>query len=150
MPSVQQHFDDYASYHTTAGNKLTHTIGIPTIALALFGLASKIQLLHAPIPLDLGIVLVAALGLAYLRWHAGLALGITILFAFLYLAGAQLPAWPLWSVLAGGVALQYVGHVLFERNQPAFHRNAVHMMVGPLWIASLLLRHVGLYRPRSS
>lgn len=147
MASLDQRFDEYESYHTSRGNRLTHAIGIPAIAFALFGLASKIELVHGAVGLDLGILLVAGLGLLYLRWHPGLAAFITALSVLLYLGGARLSVLPLWGILAGGVALQVLGHLVFERNRPAFYRNAIHMLVGPLWVASLLLRHVGLYRP---
>jgi uncharacterized membrane protein YGL010W len=38
-----------------------------------------------------------------------------------------------------GWACQLVGHQVFEKNRPAFSRDLVHLLVGPLWIARKLL-----------
>ena len=34
-----------------------------------------------------------------------------------------------------GWVFQFVGHLRYEHNRPAFARNLVHLIVGPLWIA---------------
>ena len=150
MSELGGHFDDYADHHRNPWNKATHYLGIPTLALALFGLASKVALPGLPGggPWDLGLLLVVALTVAYLRWHAGLALGTGLLLAATWLAGGRLPVVWLWPLLAAGVALQYIGHFVFEKRAPAFHRNLVHTMVGPLWVAARLFRAVGVYRGR--
>ncbi len=142
-------FADYGAHHQDRWNKLSHCVGIPVIALAGFGLGSKVTLLTLPggLALDLGVAVMAALVLVYLRWHVGLALGIGVLFVPLYLVGSLLPALWLWAILALGVALQYLGHYAFERRAPAFHKNLVHTLVGPLWVAALLFEALGWYRP---
>lgn len=147
MPDLEKLFADYGDHHQDHLNKLTHFVGIPTIALALFGLGSKIRLLEISDRwLDLGMLLAVALVLVYLAWHRGLAVGIGLLFVPLYLAGRALPAGWLWPILALGVGLQYLGHFVFEGRAPAFHRNLVHSLVGPLWVAAFLFRSLGLLR----
>jgi uncharacterized membrane protein YGL010W len=42
-----------------------------------------------------------------------------------------------------GWALQFVGHFI-EGNQPAFFRNPIYLLIGPLWIARRALSAVGL------
>ena len=44
------------------------------------------------------------------------------------------------------VALQYLGHLAFEGRSPAFHRNAIHTLIGPLWMTASLFQTLGLYR----
>ncbi|RMH16068.1 MAG: DUF962 domain-containing protein [Acidobacteria bacterium] len=149
MSRLERHFADYADHHRDRRNKLTHFVGIPVIALALFGLAARVVVATLPggATLDLGVLLASVLVLVYLLWwHAGLAAGIALLFLPLYLAGRALPVLWLWPLLAAGVALQYAGHYLFERRAPAFHQNLTHTLVGPLWVAANLLRALGLYR----
>ena len=148
MPELAQQFAEYAAHHRSPGNKATHSIGIPLIALALLGLAGRVVLATLPdgLRLDLGVTLAALLVLIYLRWHPGLALGVGVIFVPLYLLGTSIPVPVLWVLLVLGVGLQYLGHLYFERNQPAFHRNANHMLVGPLWMVALLFRRLGLYR----
>jgi len=41
-------------------------------------------------------------------------------------------------LLAIGWAFQVVGHSVYEKNRPAFARNVLHLLIGPLWIARKL------------
>jgi uncharacterized membrane protein YGL010W len=150
MRSLDQHFADYADHHRNALNKATHSFGIPMIAMSLLGLASRVTLfaIDAGPTLDLGIALAAALVATYLVWHVGLALGVAMLCIPLYLIGQAIPTLWLWVTLAVGLVLQYLGHIAFEGNSPAFHRNLVHTLIGPLWMVGLLFQRIGLYRPR--
>ncbi len=141
-------FADYADHHRHPGNKATHFLGIPVIAAALLGLGSKVPLLQLTpaVALDLGHAIVLGLTLSYLTWHRGLALGVGALLGLLYLGARPWPTPTLWIALAVGVGLQYLGHFAFEHRAPAFHRNLIHTLVGPLWVAASLFRRLGLYR----
>lgn len=148
MANLKAHFADYAAHHRAPLTKATHAVGIPLIALCLLGLGSKVTLFSLPggPSLDLGIVLAAALVATYLTWHVGLAVGTAVLLVPLYLAGRAMPLPWLFVGLVLGVGLQYLGHYAFEHNSPAFHRNAMHTLVGPLWMVAELYRSLGLYR----
>ncbi len=50
--------------------------------------------------------------------------------------------WALLLFVAGWI-LQFVGHAI-EGNQPAFFRNPVYLLVGPLWLARRALAAIGL------
>ena len=50
--------------------------------------------------------------------------------------------WALALFVAGWI-LQFVGHWI-EGNQPAFFRNPVYLLIGPLWIVRRALAAVGL------
>ncbi|HEX8473168.1 MAG TPA: DUF962 domain-containing protein [Pyrinomonadaceae bacterium] len=50
--------------------------------------------------------------------------------------------WALALFIVGWI-LQFVGHAI-EGNQPAFFRNPVYLLVGPLW---LVRRAAGIFRP---
>ena len=53
--------------------------------------------------------------------------------------------WALVLFVAGWI-LQFVGHWI-EGNSPAFFRNPVYLLVGPLWLARRALAAVGIARP---
>lgn len=56
------------------------------------------------------------------------------LLAALVLVGRALP-WTLGLALfAGGWALQFLGHAVYEKRSPAFLRNLLHLLVGPAWL----------------
>ncbi|HYP00298.1 MAG TPA: DUF962 domain-containing protein [Pyrinomonadaceae bacterium] len=52
--------------------------------------------------------------------------------------------WALALFVVGWI-LQFVGHWI-EGNQPAFFRNPVYLLVGPLWVARRALSAVGLVK----
>jgi uncharacterized membrane protein YGL010W len=47
----------------------------------------------------------------------------------------------------GGCALQFVGHYLFEGNQPALFDDPYYLLVGPVWVAGEWLQLFGLPVP---
>ena len=53
--------------------------------------------------------------------------------------------WALVLFVTGWI-LQFVGHWI-EGNSPAFFRNPVYLLVGPMWLARRALAAVGLARP---
>jgi uncharacterized membrane protein YGL010W len=142
------YFEDYQDAHRTPGNRLCHSIGIPLITLTLLGLLGGIELRQPSsesdlLRLDGGIALLAGALLWYLRldWKLALPFGV---FSFgLYLLGRSLSSPALWTLFVVGWVLQYLGHLVFEKNQPAFYRNLKHLLIGPLWIFA---RWVG-YQP---
>ena len=57
--------------------------------------------------------------------------------------------WALALFVVGWV-LQFVGHAI-EGNQPAFFRNPVYLLIGPLWLARRALKIVrGARRPHAA
>jgi uncharacterized membrane protein YGL010W len=45
-----------------------------------------------------------------------------------------LPLWINLMLFILGWIFQFVGHAVYEKRQPAFLKNALHLLVGPLWI----------------
>ena len=52
--------------------------------------------------------------------------------------------WALALFIAGWI-LQFVGHAI-EGNQPAFFRNPVYLLIGPLWLLRRTINHLLLRR----
>ena len=140
MRDIQVLFDDYASYHQTKGNKWFHRLGIPMIMLTLLGLLARVNLVKtAEVEVDLAMLLIVAASIYYLMldWRLGIAM-VVISVAF-YAAGAALSlAVNLFFFILGWI-FQFIGHSVYEKRQPAFFRNFVHLLVGPLWILNDLL-----------
>jgi uncharacterized membrane protein YGL010W len=138
-PPLAAQFADYASYHRTRGNQLCHMAGIPLIVLTLFALLTRIPLfaLGGFVVTPAELLFLAALAY-YLTLDVTLALAMAVASFGLLVAGRFLP----WPVAAGlfvlGWILQYVGHYTYEKRSPAFYRNVVHLLVGPLWILAKL------------
>ena len=138
--------EEYATYHRDRRNLICHAIGIPLIVLAIIALlrlmASRTSYHHG-----LAELLVIAVMIYYVT-------------AFRSLGAPRRPYWPAYVACAGlvvlyviagsvtlpwavglfvlGWAFQFVGHA-FEGKSPAFQTNLLHLLVGPLWVASHLV-----------
>jgi uncharacterized membrane protein YGL010W len=79
-------------------------------------------------------IVIAASGIYYitLDWRLGIAMILVSL--AMYVAGAALPMPVNVAVFVLGWIFQFIGHSVYEKKQPAFFRNFVHLLVGPLWI----------------
>ena len=135
MRDIQALFADYSEYHRTPGNKLFHRIGIPLIVLSLLGMLARVTLFGAGgFYVDLGMLLLVASAIFYvaLDWKLGTAMAaVTALF---YVVGRALPLWLNVTLFVLGWIFQFIGHSVYEKNSPAFARNLVHLLIGPLWI----------------
>ena len=133
--TLSRHFADYAAFHTTAGNKLCHSFGIPIIVLASLALLARVPLFMAfGFTLTLAEVLIALFVAYYLTLAAPLAGLMLAAYAVLDVAGRFIPPLPALGFFVFGWILQGVGHWVYEKNSPAFFRNFVHLAVGQLWI----------------
>lgn len=56
--------------------------------------------------------------------------------------------WALALFVVGWI-FQFIGHWI-EGNQPAFFRNPVYLLIGPLWVARRALAAVGLAKPAAN
>jgi len=53
------------------------------------------------------------------------------------------------ALFAGGWIFQFVGHAI-EGNQPAFFKNPVYLLVGPLWLLRRAVSSVGWTKTRTA
>lgn len=138
MKKVDSLLSDYALYHRTTGNKACHFIGIPLIIFSLLALLRPVPLVGWFTAAEL---LIALSVIYYLALDVRLAIGMLIVVSILDVA-----AWKFADARIGLIALvvgwifQGIGHAVFEKKSPAFTRNLVHLMVGPLFLLNELLR----------
>ena len=130
MQSIHALFTDYAAYHQTPGNKAFHRLGIPMIMLSAIGMLARVHLG----PVDAAMVLIALAEIYYLavEWRLG-ALMLVVSIGF-YFLGLPIPFWINVALFVLGWIFQFIGHKVYEHKNPAFFRNFVHLLVGPLWI----------------
>lgn len=132
MKKVDSLLADYAFYHRSRGNKICHFVGIPLIVFSLLVLLRPIILLE---PVTAAELLVTMSFVYYLTLDLRLALGMLLLTSALDLA-----AWKTTDLRIGAAALivgwifQGLGHAIYEKRSPAFLRNLVHLLVGPLFL----------------
>ncbi|HEX2062546.1 MAG TPA: Mpo1-like protein [Thermoanaerobaculia bacterium] len=135
MQSIDALFADYASYHQTAGNKFFHRLGIPMIMLSLIGMLTLVPLFDAgTIRVDAAMLLIAASTAYYFIVEWRLAIAMLVVSVIFYFAGAALGLWINLTLFILGWIFQFIGHRMYEHKNPAFFRNFIHLLVGPLWI----------------
>lgn len=140
MQSLDDLFADYSQHHQSAGNKLCHRIGIPVIMLSLLGMLARVVLWRGnELRIDLALVLIALVSVFYLRLDLKLGGLMIIASIAMYALGAWLPMWVNVALFVVGWILQFVGHSVYEKRQPAFLKNLVHLLVGPLWLLSSIV-----------
>lgn len=135
MQTVEALFADYAAYHQTRGNKAFHRLGIPLIMLALIGMLTQVTLFDvATIRVDAAMLLIALASAYYfvIQWRLALAM-IAVSVAF-YFIGSFIPFWINVALFVLGWIFQFIGHRVYEHKNPAFFRNFLHLLIGPLWI----------------
>lgn len=136
---VQPYFKDYASFHKTPGNQMTHMFGIPMIVIAVLGLFGHLTFGDGftgseLFRLDAGILvwLLGTIWYLFMEWK--LALPFSLVTLGFYFLGRAIPVPALWGLFIVGWIIQYVGHIVYEHKSPAFYKSAEHLLVGPFWI----------------
>ncbi len=125
--------EDYSSQHRARGNRICHAFGITLIVYGTIALLLEVPLPWPP--LTAAEVLIAAVLVRDALWSVPLSAGMLVEAAALDLLARAIhrPAIGLAAFAAGWV-FQAVGHARFERNRPAFFRNLIHLLVGPLFL----------------
>jgi uncharacterized membrane protein YGL010W len=135
-----QLFSDYNSYHKNSVNKLTHYFGIPFIIFGLLGLLAKIWSvpLAGNLNIDFGLLLIVFVLPFYLWLHLIMGFLFVVAAGVMWYFARETSLTFLWSIFITGWVLQFIGHSIFEKRQPAFLKNMLHVLVGPLWIFTSL------------
>lgn len=142
MSRIDALLADYGSYHRTRGNVVCHALGI---TLILFGSLSLLGTLRVgrlgPIgPMTAAEIVLAAAGLFYLVLDVPLALAMLVELAALDLLARTVSDWRVGlAAFALGWIFQGLGHAVYEKNKPAFVKNLVHLLVGPVFLVNELL-----------
>jgi uncharacterized membrane protein YGL010W len=120
---------DYALYHRTKGNIICHYFGISMI---VYGLFSFLLLLPVWKISCAELLLFGSVLYYYLTLDVKLGLAALVGFAILDAAAAS-PGLGLFFFVLGWI-FQGIGHAFFEKKSPAFFKNLIHLMIGPLFL----------------
>lgn len=142
MKHVDELLSDYASYHRTRGNVICHFIGIPLI---IFGIFSLMQLLRigmiSGVPITAAEIFIAIVLVYYFSLDAKLATGMLLSTVILDAAAHALNDWRIGLTLfIVGWIFQGIGHAVYEKRSPAFLKNLLHLLVGPIFLLNDALR----------
>ncbi|AKU90100.1 DUF962 domain-containing protein [Vulgatibacter incomptus] len=138
-PRMRALFEEYAEAHRHPTNRLTHKIAIPMIVFHIIAM-----LMWIPLGTVFGLHLTAA-HIAFagaVGWYLSLNVRLGLIMALLYALCFPLAAISPWPVVVGialvGWLVQLAGHVVWEKRSPAFLRNLLQALVGPLFFVASL------------
>lgn len=152
MKTLQQQLGQYALYHRSKRNVLTHFFGIPLIVFAVLCLCVRIEFPVADYVINAAQVVVFASVVYYLMLSVSLGLIMAAILVLLSLGAVAIAQLSLrdWLVISVGLfvvgwVLQFIGHY-YEGKKPAFVDDIVGLIIGPLFVLAEALFLMGFYR----
>ena len=140
-PKLIALFQEYSDDHRHPANQLTHKIAIPLIVFHLIAMLNWVTLSRLPGGFDMTLGHLAYL--ATVVWYFSLSPRLGWVMAFLFglcFPLARVTPWPVvLAAAAVGWTVQLAGHAIWEKNRPAFTRNLIQALVGPLFFVAKLL-----------
>jgi uncharacterized membrane protein YGL010W len=149
--SFRRQLADYVEYHRDPSNCAMHVVGIIFLFLAavlplslwpvtIFGLQSNVAAFMVLPVLIYWIVLDTALGLALV------GAGILLLIAAAIIS-SHVSVTAVWIIsivlIVIGIAVQIIGHQIFEGRKPALLDNPPHLLLGPMFVMAKLFIALG-------
>jgi len=145
---------DYVKYHRDPLNCAMHVVGI-----VLLFLAAVLPISAWPITvlgIQTSVATIAVIPVLIYWFLLDFALGAAILGAAIVLLSAAAmivshsSTASMWSItvllIVIGIALQIIGHRVFERRQPALVDNPSHLLLGPIFVMAKLFIALGFRR----
>jgi len=152
MYSMVEYLKDYEACHQNKLNRVLHLIGVPAIIVALMIFFSWIRVdFFSYISLSVSWLIVFAILIYYGFLDIKVTLAMSVFYIILnfivsLVVGVK-PSWASFSffivLLVGGWVLLLFGHFL-EKEKPAFTKNLVHLLIGPIFIVNEVAAQFGL------
>lgn len=140
MKKIDSLLADYASYHQTRGNVICHFIGIPLIMFSIFVMLQNLPLFSiGGFAVTASELLLFLASLYYLVLDLRLAAGIIVISVGLDAIARFTPDLRIGiAIFIVGWIFQGIGHIVYEKKSPAFLRNLVHLLIGPIFLLNEL------------
>jgi uncharacterized membrane protein YGL010W len=134
---------DYGSHHRARGNLVCHAFGVTLIA---FGIVSILTTPRVG-PVTVAEILIALVVAYYATLDARLAAAMAVAFGAVDLVAHAVADWRVGlAAFILGWIFQAVGHAVYEKNRPAFFKNLLHLLVGPMFLVNEVL-HIRRFAP---
>jgi uncharacterized membrane protein YGL010W len=137
MKRIDTLLADYGAHHRARGNLVCHAFGITLIAYGIVALLGRLPLGRW----NVAEALIAGVVLYYATLDLPLAAAMLGAFVLLDLAARAVGDWRIGAAaFVVGWVFQAIGHAVYEKNRPAFFKNLLHLLVGPLFLVNELLK----------
>lgn len=136
---VDQLLAHYGESHRNPVNELIHIVAVPLIMLSLLGLLQSIHPWVPMVVMALSLVYYARLSMVFL--FSMLLMGLVML-AVVRAMGESALTWSVTIFVLAWIA-QFVGHHV-EGKKPSFFEDLQYLLVGPLFVLSVIYRRIGV------
>ena len=138
-PALHSLFVDYELSHQHPTNRLTHKVAIPLIVFHTIAMLDWVPLISGP-GFTLTLAHLAILGGVawYLRMNVKLGLLMAVFLGLCLPLGWVTPRPVVVAIAISGWLVQLAGHVVREKKSPAFLRNLLQALVGPLFFVAIV------------
>lgn len=148
---LRRQLTDYVEYHRDPVNCALHVVGIVILFLGAILPLSLWPVTVFGVQLNMGILLAAPVLIYWILLDVAIGLAIAAAAVLLLFTGATIAShasvtvvWTITVVLIViGVAMQIIGHQVFERRQPALMDNPTHLLLGPVFVMAKLFISLG-------
>ena len=148
---LRRQLTDYVEYHRNPMNCALHVVGIVILFLGAVLPLSLLPVTVFGLQVNLGILLAIPVLIYWILLDIPIGLAIAGVAALLLFTAATIAnhasvtvVWAISLVLILiGVALQIIGHQVFERRQPALIDNPTHLLLGPVFVMAKLFISLG-------
>ncbi|GAB6263590.1 DUF962 domain-containing protein [Photobacterium sp. CCB-ST2H9] len=152
MKTLEEQLTNYARYHRSRRNILTHFVGIPAIVFAAICLLARTEFVLGTVVLNGAYIAVALCVIFYLRLSGSLGAIMAAILIVMTVAAMPVASLPMsgWlgislSLFIVGWVFQFIGHY-FEGRKPAFVDDLVGLIIGPLFVLAEALFLLGYYQ----
>ena len=148
---LRRQLTDYVEYHRDPVNCALHVVGIVILFLGAILPLSLWPVTVFGVQLNMGVLLAAPVLIYWILLDVAIGLAIAAAAVLLLFTGATIAShasvtvvWTITVVLIViGVAMQIIGHQVFERRQPALMDNPTHLLLGPVFVMAKLFISLG-------
>jgi uncharacterized membrane protein YGL010W len=148
---LRRQLTDYVEYHRDPVNCALHVVGIVILFLGAILPLSLWPVTLFGVQLNMGVLLAAPVLIYWILLDVAIGLAIAAAAVLLLFTGATIAShasvtvvWTITVVLIViGVAMQIIGHQVFERRQPALMDNPTHLLLGPVFVMAKLFISLG-------
>jgi uncharacterized membrane protein YGL010W len=148
---LRRQLTDYVEYHRDPVNCALHVVGIVILFLGAILPLSLWPVTVFGVQLNMGILLAAPVLIYWILLDVAIGLAIAAAAALLLFTGATIASHAsvtvVWTItvvmIVIGVAMQIIGHQVFERRQPALMDNPTHLLLGPVFVMAKLFISLG-------
>ncbi|MFY9685192.1 MAG: Mpo1-like protein [Pseudolabrys sp.] len=148
---LRRQLADYVEYHRDPMNCALHVVGIVILFLGAILPLSLWPVTVFGLQINVGVISAAPVLIYWILLDVPIGLAIAAAAALLLFTGAAIAShasvtvvWAISIVLILiGVALQIIGHQVFERRQPALMDNPPHLLLGPVFVMAKLFISLG-------